>query len=646
MNNKKKKISNVSAYGRLRLKLMILTKYKSIPNRKSKFLKKKRNQNSISKFVQLRNYFSQNSFNYRDEFLIASAIASNDFLNNVIGADQVNLVAESMYLKELKASEVIIEEGDDGDFMCISAGGSFEVIVKGETINTFSNYRVFGEHAILYNAKRNATIKCTTDCRVWVIDRNDFKRIIIQNVLKEQDEFHVFLKNVPILNGANAKKLKKVSNLLRKQFFKTDEVIVREGDAGDKFYIIRAGSVKVEKEGEGIVANLTRGQYFGELALLKEDKRQATVIAEAPGVECLTLQRNEFVEHLGNIGDFIKEPLPKVSSKKKSESGGEFLDIDLEQLTHVATLGLGGFGRVELVKHKEKSDLVFALKYLKKIEMVQQEQQLHAYNEKLIQTACNTTFIVRMYKTFRDCKYVYFLMECCLGGDLWQLLQKQKNRRFEEAAARFYAACVLEAISYLHERNIIYRDLKPENLMIDTRGYLKLTDFGFAKQLEPPDRTFTFAGTPEYVAPEIVMQKGHDKSVDYWEYGILIYELLVGRTPFRSNDPSNMKTYNLIMGGIEYVTFPNHVPRSAQHLVKKLCRAIPFERLGCQKNGTEDIRCHKWFVGFDWEHLRNQKMKAPFIPKLKSNVDTRYFDTFKKDIETPPDEMSGWDADF
>lgn len=549
-----------------------------------------------------------------------------------------------MYLKELKASDIIIEEGDYGNFMCISAGGSFEVIVKGKTMNTFDNYRVFGEHAILYNAKRNATIKCISDCRFWVIDRDVFKRIIIQKALKEQKEFFVFLKNVPILNGANASKLKKVSNLLRKQFFNTDEVIVREGDPGDKFYIIRAGSVKVEKEGEGVVANLIRGQFFGEKALLEEDRRQATVIAEAPGVECLTLQRKEFVEHLGNIGDFVKESSSRT--KKKSVSDRKFQDLDLEQLTHVATLGVGGFGRVELVKHKERSDLAFALKYLKKIEIVQQDQQAHAYNEKDIQTACNTIFIARMYKTFRDSKYVYFLMECCLGGDLWQLLQKQKNRYFDEAAAQFYAACVLEALSYLHERNFIYRDLKPENLMIDARGYLKLTDFGFAKLLEPNDYTFTFAGTPEYVAPEIIFQKGHDKAVDYWEFGIFVYELLVGRTPFKSNDSSHLKTYNLIIAGIDSVTFPSHVAKSAQHLVKKLCRAVPIERLGCHKNGTEDIRNHKWFSGFNWEHLRSQKKKSPFIPKLKSNIDTRYFDTFTRDHSTTPDETSGWDKDF
>jgi cGMP-dependent protein kinase len=120
-------------------------------------------------------------------------------------------------------------------------------------------------------------------------------------------------------------------------------------------------------------------------------------------------------------------------------------------------------------------------------------------------------------------------MESCLGGDLWTLLQRQKTRRFDEKDSRFIAACVLEAFAYLHEKGIVYRDLKPENLLIDEQGYIKLTDFGFAKKLGSRGRTFTFAGTPEYVAPEIILSRGHDKAVDYWAYGIFIFRVAHGK---------------------------------------------------------------------------------------------------------------------
>lgn len=550
-----------------------------------------------------------------------------------------------MYLKELESGEIIIREGDDGDFICISAGGSYDVEVNGEFVNKFDNYRVFGEHAILYNAKRNATIRCTSSCRMWILDRGIFQHVMIRSVMKEQEEYFRFLKNVPILNKASDDKLKHATNLLKKEFFTMNKEIVTEGDIGDKFYIIRAGSVTISKKLEGVITTFTKGQFFGERALITEEKRAATVVADPPGVECLTLDRKDFLEHFGDINDLnVPEPVKKLP--EKSSTVNKYSNVDINDLRIIGTLGVGGFGRVELVKHKKNQELVFALKYLKKTDMVREQQQEHAFNEKRIQMACDSGFIVHLYKTFKDKKYLYFLMEVCLGGDLFGLLQKQKNRHFEEKHARFYAACVLESLSYLHYRDFIYRDLKPENLMIDSKGYLKLTDFGFAKRVEPHQRTFTFAGTPEYVAPEIILQKGHDKAVDYWAYGIFIYELLVGKTPFKSNDASHLTTYNQIILGIEEARFPSNMVKTAQNLVKKLCRATPMDRLGCQKNGADAIRNHRWFLGFNWDQLKCRTMKAPYVPRLRNHVDLKYFEQFKKDNEIPADDETGWDSEF
>jgi cGMP-dependent protein kinase len=259
---------------------------------------------------------------------------------------------------------------------------------------------------------------------------------------------------------------------------------------------------------------------------------------------------------------------------------------------------------------------------------------------------CRSQFIVRLYRSYKDSKYIYYLMESCLGGDLWKLLQRQKTRRFDERDARFIAACVLEAFAYLHEKGIVYRDLKPENLLIDEQGYIKLTDFGFAKKLGSRERTFTFAGTPEYVAPEIILSRGQDKAVDYWAFGVFIFELLTGRTPFRTNDASHMRTYNKILTGIDSVDFPSFVSTKARNVIEKLCKLIPAERLGCQRNGVQDIKNHRWFLGFSWVKLNERSLWAPFKPKLKSNTDTRYFEAFKKDTDYPPDETSGWDVKF
>lgn len=245
----------------------------------------------------------------------------------------------------------------------------------------------------------------------------------------------------------------------------------------------------------------------------------------------------------------------------------------------------------------------------------------------------------------KQCPYHYFEYDIFSGGDVWGLLQKQKNRRFEEREARFISASVVEAFEYLHARGIIYRDLKPENLLIAENGYIKLTDFGFAKKMTDRGKTFTFAGTPEYVAPEIVLNRGHDRAVDYWTLGIFVYEMLRGKTPFRTDDSSHMKTYTKILGGIDNVDFGT-IPQKARHLIEKLCRPIPADRLGMQKKGIVDIKEHRWFLGFDWKKFSKCEISSPFIPKLKSPTDTSYIDKFKKDGDVPPDEMSGWDASF
>ncbi|NWI66022.1 KGP1 kinase, partial [Todus mexicanus] len=220
------------------------------------------------------------------------------------------------------------------------------------------------------------------------------------------------------------------------------------------------------------------------------------------------------------------------------------------------------------VQLKSEESKTFAMKILKKRHIVDTRQQEHIRSEKQIMQSAHSDFIVRLYRTFKDSKYLYMLMEACLGGELWTILRDRGS--FEDSTTRFYTACVVEAFAYLHSKGIIYRDLKPENLILDHRGYAKLVDFGFAKKIGFGKKTWTFCGTPEYVAPEIILNKGHDISADYWSLGILMYELLTGSPPFSGPDP--MKTYNIILRGIDMIEFPKKIAKNAANLIKKLCR--------------------------------------------------------------------------
>lgn len=187
--------------------------------------------------------------------------------------------------------------------------------------------------------------------------------------------------------------------------------------------------------------------------------------------------------------------------------------------------------------------------------------------------------------------------------------------------------------------------MKPENLLLDINGYVKLVDFGFAKKLQNGRKTWTFCGTPEYLAPEIILNQGHDISADYWSLGVLMFELLTGTPPFTGADP--MRTYNIILKGIDAIDFPRNIRRNASNLIKKLCRDTPTERLGYQRGGISEIQKHKWFDGFYWEGLRNRTLTPPILPDVKNVLDTANFDDYPADGDTPPpDDLTGWDNDF
>jgi len=260
------------------------------------------------------------------------------------------------------------------------------------------------------------------------------------------------------------------------------------------------------------------------------------------------------------------------------------------------------------------------IKILKKKEILRLKQVEHILNEKNILSKIDHPFIVNLKCTFQDQRYVYLVMEYIVGGEFFTHLRR--HRRFPNKTAQFYAAHIVLVFQYLHSKEIVYRDLKPENLLIDKTGHLKITDFGFAKIVE--SRTWTLCGTPEYIAPEILLNKGHGKPVDWWALGILIYEMLAGNPPFVDESP--MGIYQKILSG--KLTFPKFFSEAAKDLIRKLLTADITKRLGNLKNGAADIRNHKWFQDFDWTALYNYQLKAPWIPDVKSDHDTSCFDKY------------------
>uniref|UniRef100_A0A673AC95 cGMP-dependent protein kinase n=1 Tax=Sphaeramia orbicularis TaxID=375764 RepID=A0A673AC95_9TELE len=494
---------------------------------------------------------------------------------------------------------------------------------------------------------------------------------VSKDLIKEAILDNDFMKNLEL------SQIQEIVDCMYPVEYGKDSCIIKEGDVGSLVYVMEGKNIFE------LLCTMGPGKVFGELAILYNCTRTATVKTLtnvklwAIDRQCFQtimmrtglIKHTEYMEFLKSVPTFhglqedILSKLADVLEETHYEDGeyiirqgarGDtffiiskgknafFFNLNLADFNIIDTLGVGGFGRVELVQLKSDENKTFAMKILKKRHIVDTRQQEHIRSEKLIMQEAHSDFIVRLYRTFKDSKYLYMLMEACLGGELWTILRDRGS--FEDSTTRFYTACVVEAFAYLHSKGIIYRDLKPENLILDHRGYAKLVDFGFAKKIGFGKKTWTFCGTPEYVAPEIILNKGHDISADYWSLGILMFELLTGSPPFSGPDP--MKTYNIILRGIDMIEFPKKITKNAANLIKKLCRDNPSERLGNLKNGVKDIQKHKWFEGFNWEGLKKGTLTPPIIPNV-SPIDTSNFDSFPEDNEDPPpDDNSGWDVDF
>ncbi|XP_050084436.1 cGMP-dependent protein kinase, isozyme 2 forms cD4/T1/T3A/T3B isoform X2 [Anopheles aquasalis] len=582
----------------------------------------------------------------RSREIIKSAILDNDFMKN-LEMTQIREIVDCMYPVQYAAGSLIIKEGDVGSIVYVMEEGRVEVSREGKYLSTLSGAKVLGELAILYHCQRTATITAATDCKLWAIERQCFQTIMMRTGLIRQAEYSDFLKSVPIFKNLPEDTLCKISDVLEECYYQKGDYIIRQGARGDTFFIISKGQVRVtirqDTQEEKFIRTLGKGDFFGEKALQGDDLRTANIICDSPeGVTCLVIDRDTFNQLISNL-DEIRNRYNDEGVSQRKKIYEEFREVKLSDLRVISTLGVGGFGRVELVQLAQDKSRSFALKQMKKAQIVETRQQQHIMSEKEIMSEANSDFIVKLFKTFKDRKYLYMLMESCLGGELWTILRDRGH--FDDGTTRFYTACVVEAFDYLHSRNIIYRDLKPENLLLDVSGYVKLVDFGFAKKLQSGRKTWTFCGTPEYVAPEVILNRGHDISADYWSLGVLMFELLTGTPPFTGADP--MRTYNIILKGIDAIEFPRNITRNASALIKKLCRDNPTERLGYQRGGISEIQKHKWFDGFYWEGLRNRSLPPPILPKVQSVVDTANFDDYPSDPDgPPPDDLSGWDDDF
>eukprot|EP01041_Mallomonas_annulata_P010126 gene10126-21110_t len=437
----------------------------------------------------------------------------------------------------------------------------------------------------------------------------------IYHILEHRMRLQI-LHTVPLLHRISTEKLSMLCRKMKGQVYSPNETIIHEGEIGDTFYLIESGEVKctqiyksmdINMEIEEIHRELIRlsvHEFFGEKALVENHPSDINIITLTT-VRCLILKRQDFIPILIEIENECNDEINKrmIANNLIQSYREKFSNIIYDDLNILRTIGTGTFGRVKVVQHR-----------------------------------------------YTGSAYVIKCLKFVQGGELWsylyekqRLIPRNRFNGFIPDVIQFYIANIIIILEFLHERNIAYRDLKPENLLIDNQGYIKLVDFGFAKAIPFVkngilcEKTFTLCGTPEYLAPEIILLKGYDKAVDLWALGCLTYELYMTKTPFRAENTTLIFESILRIKNETIPYFPIDTNKHLESLVSRLLTVNPAFRIGCnKKNSMKDMRTHPFFTSLSWDGIENRHCTPPYIPVIANVLDSSYFGNYDEDTDITP----------
>jgi CRP-like cAMP-binding protein len=550
--------------------------------------------------------------------------------------DEQNLlrISDALTSVTFPEGERIINKGDVGEVFYILREGKVKVHDIGFGDSRYVDQELgpgdwFGERALLTGDARSANITAISNCTTLCLSRETFEKVLgpLQGLIDMAAKKRT-LEGVPIFAHSQFQpfEMARLSEMLREVSFPDGSVLAEIGKPFEPcLYIIREGRVNISSI-NGQLNTLMDADYFGDSWLKEEPGSPSpfTITVQAD-TECGVLTRRNIESVIGNINRLGK-PLMMVSATLNQS-------IKYKDLVKFRILGVGTFGKVWLVSHK-KTGVPYALKQLSKREIIGHHQVDGVIREKNIMASIEHPFVVNLVSTFQDDRHLYMLIELVQGGELFSVIHTETRDGIPNGNSRFYAACILESLSHLHYRSICYRDLKPENILIDAKGYCVLVDLGFAKIVT--DKTYTLCGTPEYLAPEIILSKGHDKGVDYWAFGVLIYEMLVGRSPFYSYGTDQVSLFKRIVQ-VKY-SFPpgGMVSEPAQDLIQRLIVRRQANRYGCLARADMDVRDHYWFNVIDVDKLLIKQIPAPWVPRIRDPMDASHFDSYRHVENEPP----------
>ena len=548
---------------------------------------------------------------YKD--LILKSIIKDSFFHS----ENLNIFSEDYYIEEIYPN-TSIKLYNDNEIVISKYGFNnsniqeryLYVIISGNLIikNNESDIEIIGKRGQLFGEKfMKKKYKLEND----IIAQGEVRLILItwysiekishfkSTIKKTNNTLSFFsqlqyMKKTQIFRNTSDNKLIKICHLMNKEKYNDGDIILKEGEIGDKFYIIKKGKVKVYKDNKYIRV-LEVGNCFGETSLLIHKPRTATIKAEDK-CSFYVLTKKVFDEVMDkNMLDYLKN---KISLQDN-------FSMSLNDLYFCKNLGQGKFGIVTLVHNKNH---FYAIKAVNK-KLAERQNILIKYflEEKKVLLQLDHPFIMKLVRTFKNEENIFYLLEYIHGKSLSKYLSSRQTEQLKnKIETRFYISFLLIILNYLNSKNIIHRDLKPDNIMIDSNGYLKLIDFGTAVCIQ--NFTSTMTGTPHYISPEVLMGKGYSFSCDYWSVGIITHEIYYNFYPFGNNSTDPIDVYKEILK--KEINLPLNGEQSVNSFIKCLLKKNVSKRI-CS---FENLRKHSFFKGFNWEDLIDFHIVPPFFP--------------------------------
>ncbi|CAJ1375958.1 unnamed protein product [Effrenium voratum] len=516
------------------------------------------------------------------------------------------------------------------------------VLAREDTVLHMHSGDVFGEISLLYNTRHLATFRAAvdTDVQLYAVHRSDFKECFVRGDNEQLEKRVKLLAEVRALCSLlDSERRDLARNCTGEVCFAAGKCVLQEGKQRytPQWYIVDGGSALVSKQGRPL-RELRRGDYFGERSVLRGDAcNSVTVTAGRNGLRCLCLE----VELLSSFGLDAFTGLERVDEDVctlKPKGWQERYAVDHKKLSSVQLLGEGAFGKV-MLQRDPVTGTAYALKQISKRGVRSHGAEVQIRNERNLHAMVNSPFIIHLHAAYRDSLFVYMLLEAAEGGCLEDTICHRQRFPMDEWSENvlFYVACITEGLGHLHERKIAHRDLKPGNVLLDSRGYAKICDLGFARFVLR--KTYTFLGTPDYMAPEILdFPHEHDEKVDWWALGVLTFELLSGQTPWCAGDDASTAPFTVRRSQqakpLPQRDLPPETPQVAASFTVGLLTAAVEKRLGAK--GAPQLRKHPWFStnGFNFDSLRSGTFPAPV-----TKYERRSSKTFEK-AEKPEEETA------